>query len=130
MSFDRSRPGILTRSIPGSTVASCADGNSSAIIPAGFAQTNAGSRPSATSAGAQAKSSAITDAHLFLHSDALIAGIDFSLVAELDSIARPNAGSTHGDQHAASETKMRDFYSSTRDRTRVHAGVSVFNGLK
>jgi hypothetical protein len=82
------------------------------------------------SAGAQAKSFAIIDACLFTHSDALIAGVNISLVTMLDAIARRNAGSGHGDQHAANETKMRNFYSSTRDRARVQVGVPVFNDLK
>jgi hypothetical protein len=46
------------------------------------------------------------------------------------AFARRNAGLEHGGQHDAGETKMGNFCTSTRDRARVHHGVSVFINQK
>ena len=67
----------------------------------------------------------MAEARLHPHGDAVIAGIHISLVTELADIARRNAGLAHGDQRAAKETKMGNFWSNTRDRTREHYGVST-----
>jgi hypothetical protein len=86
---------------------------------------NAGPRPSASSAGAQAKSFGLTDARLFPHIDALIAGINISLVTEPDAIAPRNADLAHGDWRGRDETKMDNFCTSTRDRVCAHLGVTA-----
>jgi hypothetical protein len=46
------------------------------------------------------------------------------------AIARRNAGSAHGERRDASETKMRNFCTSTRDRACAHEGVSVSSNPK
>jgi hypothetical protein len=91
---------------------------------------NAGPRPGALLAGAQAKSFEITDARLFPHTDALIADANISLVTEPDAIAHRNADLAHGDWRGRDETKTGNFCTSTRDRARVHHEVPVSNDRK